>query len=107
MHALSDVVIAVSVLAFLLLLPTNDQPVIFEQDLDVILIYARHFRGDLDLVIRFSDVDFWCRWHLLEGRTKKARQSKPAEGIVEETAYFAAHYQERIRVLAPPRHRRV
>jgi hypothetical protein len=107
LHALSDVVIAVFVLAFLLLLPANDQPVIFEQNLDIVLIYARHFRSDLDLVVRFTDIDFRCRWHLPERGTKDARQSKPAKGVVEEAIHFAAHCQEGIRVLAPPRHRHV
>ena len=62
-------VIAVFILALLLLLPANDQPVVFEQDLDLVLIYARHFRGDLDLVVRFTDVDFRRRWHLPERGT--------------------------------------
>jgi hypothetical protein len=74
---------------------------ILEQDVDIILIYARHFSRDLNLVVGFADVDFWGRRHLPEHGTKGARQPKPVKDVVEETVHFAAHCQKGIILLAP------
>ena len=89
------------------LLSANDQPVVFEQDLDIVLVYAGHFRSDLDLVVGFTDVDLGRRRHLPKRRTKDVRQPKPGKGVVEEAVHFAAHLQEGIGFFAPPRHWRV